>query len=552
MKKTWWKESIIYQIYPRSFNDSNNDGIGDIRGIIQKLDHVERLGVDVIWLSPVYDSPNDDNGYDVRDYYTIMDEFGTMEDFDEMLKIIHEKGMKLIIDLVANHTSDEHAWFLDSKSSTSSDKRDFYIWKTGDNGTPPNNWRSFFGGNAWQYDETSKQYYLHLFSRKQPDLNWENEQVRQEMFKMMNWWLEKGVDGFRMDVISLISKRDFEDTPSPYFVETVQKKYSNGPKIGQYLEEMNQASLSHYDVMTVGEGPGIGYDQALEYVAEDKKRLNMIFHFDHMFLDHGPNGRFDPVSWDFKQFKKIFAKWDGLVEDGGWPAIFLGNHDFPRIVSRFGSDGKYQELSAKAICLMLMTMRGTPYVYQGDEIGMTNITFRQIEEYRDVETLNAYKEVVEKNGDIPDFIKSVISNGRDNARTPIQWSSDEQAGFSKGEPWIKVNPNHTEINVADQEEDSESVLNFYRKAIATRKRFTTLTYGDFELIEEEHPSVFAYKRSDSEAEFLVVINFSGEELEFETGVQLDSSKILVSNYPNIKYLGTVVKMQPWEAFLMKC
>lgn len=552
MKKAWWKENVIYQIYPRSFKDSNNDGIGDLPGIIEKLDYVERLGVDVIWLCPIYDSPNDDNGYDVRDYYTIMEEFGTMSDFDVLLEKVHQKGMKLILDLVANHTSDEHAWFVESKTSRDSDKRDFYIWKSGENGSPPNNWKSFFGGNAWQYDESTKQYYLHLFSKKQPDLNWENSKVRQEVYKMMNWWLDKGIDGFRMDVISLISKRDFEDSPHAYFAETIENKYANGPKVGAYLEEMYRESIGQYDAMTVGEGPGIGYETALDYVLEDKKRLNMIIHFDHMFLDHGKGGRFDPKPWDFVEFKRVFKRWDQLVAVGGWPAIFLGNHDFPRIVSRFGNDGEYHLLSAQALGLILLTMRGTPYIYQGDELGMTNLPFSEIDSYRDVETINAYHEAAERFDDMDKFMSSVISNGRDNARSPMQWSKDAHAGFSIAKPWIDLNPNFDKINASDQESDPNSILNFYRAAIALRKKYSTLIYGDFELLGENHPSIFAYTRKDTDGNFLIAINFaiSEEELTLE-GLSIQGAKPLLSNYRTSNFEVPTFKLRPWEAMILR-
>ena len=389
MTEKWWKEAVVYQVYPRSFNDSNGDGIGDIPGIIEKLDHIKSLGVDVIWLSPVYKSPNDDNGYDISDYYSIMDEFGTMQDFDELLQGIHDRGMKLLMDLVVNHSSDEHAWFQQSKLSKDNPKRDYYIWKKGKNGGPPNNWQSFFSGSAWQYDEHTDEYYLHLFTKKQPDLNWENPALRQEVYKLMKFWLDKGVDGFRMDVISVISKRNYEDSPYPDFNDTIAHVYANGPKIHDYLKEMYQEVLCKYDAMTVGEGPGIDLENGIKYVAESEKELNMIFHFGHMFIDHGKGGRFDPKPIDFIEFKKVFADWDTKLKDQGWGSIFLGNHDFQRIVSRFGNDGEYWNKSAKLLCLLLMSMRGTPYVYNGDEIGMTNVAFDRIDDYRDVEIMNA-------------------------------------------------------------------------------------------------------------------------------------------------------------------
>ena len=441
MKKTWWKESIIYQIYPRSFKDSNGDGIGDIPGIMSQLDYIQSLGVDVIWLCPVYQSPNDDNGYDISNYRVIHPEFGTMEDFDQLLQGIHSRDMKLVMDLVANHTSDEHDWFKESRSSLDNPKRDYYIWKEGKNGAEPNNWQSFFGGKAWELDATTGQYYLHLFTRKQPDLNWENPNVRKEIYDQMRFWLEKGVDGFRMDVISLISKRHYEDTPFEEFNRTIAEVYANGPQIHEFLQEMNQEVLSRYNVMTVGEGPGITLENGIEYVAEDRKELNMIFHFDHMFLDHGPGGKFDPVKVDFIRFKKIFAEWDQKLGETGWNSIFLGNHDFPRIVSRFADDGEYWEESSKLLAVMLLTMRGTPYIYQGDEIGMTNVAFPSIDDYRDVETLNAWKEKEANGENLDSLLEAIHEQGRDNARTPVQWEDAENAGFSEATPWIEVNPN---------------------------------------------------------------------------------------------------------------
>lgn len=551
MKKTWWKESIVYQIYPRSFNDSNNDGIGDIRGIIEKLDYVESLGVDVIWLCPVYDSPNDDNGYDIRDYYSIMQEFGTMADIDELLSSVHDRGMRLIMDLVLNHTSDEHAWFVESKSSLKNDKRDFYVWKDGKESHPPNNWESFFSGSAWGKAGNTDQHYLHLFTKKQPDLNWENEEVRKEIFKLMNWWLDKGIDGFRMDVISLISKRDFEDSPYSSLNETIDKKYANGPKLVNYLEEMVENTTSNYDVMTVGEGPGITFNTALSYVDESQPRLDTIFHFGHMFMDHGEGGRFDPVAFSFQDFKSVFIEWDKLVEQGGWPSIFLGNHDFPRMVSRFGNDSDtYRSLSAKALSLLLLTLRGTTYIYQGDEIGMTNLPFSpSIDTFRDIETINAHKEWMISGKDETVFFKNVQANGRDNARTPIQWAATTNGGFSRNTPWIDSNPNFGGINVASQESDADSILNFYRKAVQTRKANSTLVYGNFEVIDPAHPSVFAYKRTDENGAFLVLINFSEEEVVFEAGVD-SSAKAVLTNYPDFSLGGTTRRLRAWEALVV--
>lgn len=554
MKKTWWKESVIYQIYPRSFKDSNGDGIGDIPGIISQLDYIKSLGVDVIWLCPVYESPNDDNGYDISDYRGIHPEFGTMEDFDELLRGIHDRGMKLIMDVVANHTSDEHAWFTESRSSKEGPKRDFYIWKPGKNGEAPNNWMSFFGGKAWQYDEKTEEYYLHLFTTKQPDLNWENPKVRAEIFDQMKFWLEKGIDGFRLDVISLISKKNYEDTPYEEFNETITEIYANGPRIHEFLQEMNKEVLANYDVMTVGEGPGISRSNGLEYVGEDRNELNMIFHFDHMFIDHGPKGKFDTVALDFVRFKKIFCDWDRQLANSGWNSIFLGNHDFPRIVSRFANDQDYWEESSKLLSLMLLSMRGTPYIYQGDEFGMTNVAFDHIDDYRDVETLNIWKEVASNNGDLEELMQAIHWQGRDNARTPVQWDNSHNAGFTEGEPWIKVNPNYELINAKSQEMNPRSVLHFYRKMITIRKTYPVLVYGDFRCVNEEDPSIFAYYRQDDEYHMLIVLNFSSADEPFQLEKEIVQSELIriVSNYRQSNEVenGTIV-LQPWEGIMYK-
>lgn len=549
MHKTWWKEAVVYQIYPRSFNDSNGDGVGDIPGVIEKLDYIKSLGVDVVWLCPVYDSPNDDNGYDISDYYSILDEFGTMYDFDNLLSGIHERGMKLIMDLVVNHTSDEHQWFQESSSSPTHPKRDYYIWKPGKNGDPPNNWQSFFGGDAWCYDEHSDEYYLHLFTRKQPDLNWENPQVRQEIYQLMRFWLDKGIDGFRMDVISVISKRNFEDTPYRDFFQTIEKIYANGPKIHDYLKEMNREVLSHYDIMTVGEGPGINLENGIKYVSAAEQELNMIFHFDHMFIDHGPEGKFDPQPYSLVTFKEIFAQWDERLKSDGWGSIFLGNHDFPRIVSRFANDGEHREQAAKLLAVLLLALRGTSYIYQGEEIGMTNVAFDRIEDYDDVEIKNVYAEWKAAGKDLDQLMKAIHKQGRDNARTPMHWSEEPNAGFTHGQPWIKLNPNYEDINVASQEADADSILNFYRRMIKLRKANPTLVYGDFAVIQPDHEQVFAYWRWNDQRCFLIVLNFSSESLSFELDERFDTSvaKSIISNYNHPEIASSTVALRPWEA-----
>jgi oligo-1,6-glucosidase len=549
MNKQWWKEAVIYQIYPRSFNDTSGDGIGDISGIIDKLDYIKSLGVDVVWLCPIYESPNDDNGYDISDYYNIMTEFGTMADFDRMLAEMKKRDLKLLMDLVANHTSDEHPWFVESRSSKDNPKRDYYIWRQGKNGDPPNNWQSYFSGNAWTHDPTTDEYYLHLFTKKQPDLNWDNKKVRQEIYDIMRFWLDKGINGFRMDVISVISKRNYNDTPYKDFWETVNKVYANGPRVHEFLKEMYENVLSHYNVMSVGEGSGIDIENAIKYVGEERKELNMVFHFDIMTMDHGPEGKFDYRKYDFVQFKKIYRKWDERLKNNGWNSIFLGNHDFPRMISRFGNDEEYWVESAKALAMLLMTMRGTPYIYQGDEIGMTNVAFPSITDYRDVETLNAYRVIEKENSNIEKMLKAIHVQGRDNARTPVHWNNEPMAGFTSGEPWINVNPNYKKINVAKQEKDPDSILNFYREMVAFRKHHPTLVYGDFEMIQEENNRVFAYLREDEENQYLVIINFSDEENTFELDDQLDMSKavLAVSNYPEPK--PSFFDLYPWQANL---
>ncbi len=555
MTKTWWKESVVYQIYPRSFNDSNGDGIGDLQGVIEKLDYLQSLGIDVIWLSPVYPSPNDDNGYDVSDYLNIQPEFGTMEDYDELLAGVHARGMKLVMDLVGNHTSDEHQWFVESKSSKDNPKRDYYIWRDGADGHPPNNWQSFFGGDAWNYDASTDQYYLRLFTGKQPDLNWENQKVREEIYDLMRFWLDKGIDGFRMDVISLISKKNYEDTPHLDFNETIAKVYANGPKIHDYLQEMNREVMARYDMMTVGEGPGITLETGLDYVDESRKELDMIFHFDHMFIDHGPGGKFDPVHYDFVHFKQIFRKWDELLDGKGWNSIFLGNHDFPRMVSRFANDQEFHKESAKLLALMLLTMRGTPYIYQGDEIGMTNVAFESAEDYRDVETLNLFNGTIDMGKSRESLMEAIHWQGRDNARTPVQWSADTNAGFTNGDPWIKVNPNHKELNVEDQEADPTSILHFYRKMITIRKQYPALVYGDFSCLSIDHPAIFAYYRQDEEYKLLVLLNFSSESIDYRVDENLSTENLvkIVSNYrvPMGMTSPRVFTLQPWESTLYK-
>jgi len=545
MNKNWWKESVVYQIYPRSYKDTSGNGLGDIDGIIEKLGHIKSLGVDIIWLCPIYESPNDDNGYDISDYRRISDDFGGDEAFDRLLKAIHNSGLKLIMDLVVNHTSDEHYWFEEAKKSKENKYHNHYIWKKGNPETPPNNWQSVFGGSAWKWNEKTKEYFLHLYTKKQPDLNWENSEVREEIYSIIDFWLDKGVDGFRMDVISMISKRlAFEDIPdSMPIVELMEKFYSNGPRVHEFIKEMNQKVLSKYDIVTVGEGPGINLENALKYVSEKENELNMVFHFDHLFIDYGPKGKYDPIPIDFIRFKRIFSQWDNLLANKGWNSIFLGNHDFSRIVSRFGNDKDYHFESAKLLVTLLMTMRGTPYIYQGDEIGMVNVAHPSIDFYDDVETLNAWKLAENEGKDMERFLKLVHKQSRDNARTPMQWDSSKNAGFTKSKPWIPLNKNFKMINVTNQEEDPHSILQYYRKMIAFRKANKTLVYGEYKDLEPNHSKLFIYKRWDEKYMFLVAHNFSDNLEEFSTDYikdhTLSSSNYLSNEKQNF--------LQPWES-----
>ncbi|ALS79647.1 glucohydrolase [Planococcus kocurii] len=506
----WWKKSTVYQIYPRSFMDSNGDGIGDIQGIIQKLDYLSELGVDILWLSPVYDSPNDDNGYDIRDYYKIMNEFGTMTDFDELLNQVHARGMKLVMDLVVNHTSDEHAWF--------SDHPDFYIWRD-----QPTNWRSFFGGLAWDFHEERNQYYLHLFSKKQPDLNWENPELRNAVYQMMRWWLDKGVDGFRMDVINMISKDpQMKDAPNG----DGSSQFMNGPNVHTYLKEMNKQVLSQYDIVTVGESPGTTPKEARDYTAAQNQELNMIFTFEHMDLDQASGEKWDLKPLDLIDLKENLEKWQHGLHDEGWNSLYWNNHDQPRIVSRFGNDQQWRVESAKMLATCLHFMQGTPYIYQGEELGMTNVKFGSIAAYKDIETLNMYKEKQQAGVSHDDIMKKIYTKGRDNARTPMQWSDEENGGFSTGTPWIQVNPNYTEIN-ALKYRDPNSIFQYYKKLIALRKNMDIITYGDFTLLHREDEELFAYRRSWQDETLTVYCNFSSKSKRI---TRLEGKKI-IGNYP---------------------
>ncbi len=552
MERAWWKEAVVYQIYPRSFMDSNGDGIGDLNGITSRLDYLKELGVDVLWLSPVYQSPNDDNGYDISDYQAIMEEFGTMEDFDRMLEEIHRRGMKLVMDLVVNHTSDEHAWFVESRKSKDNPYRDYYIWREGKDGKEPNNWGSCFSGSAWEYDDTTDMYYLHLFSRKQPDLNWDNPKVRDEVFRMMNWWCEKGIDGFRMDVISLISKKpglpDGYQAPGALYGDS---GCANGPHVHEYLQEMNQKVLSHYDLMTVGECAGVTIEEAKKYANADGKELSMVFQFEHM-EENGPRGKWTDDRVQLKNFKKTMSKWQTELEGKAWNSLFLGNHDQARSVSRFGNDSpEYREVSAKMLVTCLHMMQGTPYVYQGEELGMTNCPFETLEDLRDIESINAFHELTGSGKVTPeDMMRYIRLRGRDNARTPMQWDDSANGGFTTGTPWIMVNPNYREINAKAEQEDPDSVFHYYQNIIGLRKKEPVMVYGSYQLLEPDSETLYVYTRTRGEEKLLVICNFTSDEETYRIPEEFAEAGVLISNYHREQPEKEIV-LQPYEALVLK-
>ena len=540
MERQWWHSSVVYQIYPRSFNDSNGDGIGDINGIREKLDYLKELGIDVIWLSPVYKSPNDDNGYDISDYCDIMDEFGTMEDMDNLLKEANERGIKILMDLVVNHTSDEHKWFIEAKKSKNNEYRDYYIWRDPVDGHEPNELGSTFSGSAWQYDETTGQYYLHLFSKKQPDLNWENEKVRNEVYKMMNFWVDKGIGGFRMDVIDLIGK-----IPDKMIT-------GNGPKLHEYLQEMNKAALEGNDLLTVGETWGATPEVAKLYSNPERKELSMVFQFEHIGLDQiEGKEKWDVKQLDLLDLKKVLSKWQIELEGQGWNSLFWNNHDLPRIVSRWGNDKEYRVESAKMLATLLHGMKGTPYIYQGEEIGMTNVRFEDINEYNDIESLNMYKDRLSKGYSHDEIMTSIYAKGRDNARTPMQWDNSENAGFTTGKPWLAVNKNYEYINVKQCVEDENSIFNHYRKLIDIRKHNDTIVYGDYTLLSPNDKNIFAYSRALNGDKILVVCNFYGNEVNFKFQQDFNYAEILLSNYNDSSTLIENLNLRPYEAIMFR-
>ncbi|MFC5528843.1 glycoside hydrolase family 13 protein [Cohnella yongneupensis] len=532
----FWQEEVVYQIYPRSFKDSNGDGVGDIPGIIGKLDYLKELGIGIVWLSPVYQSPNDDNGYDISDYEAIMDEFGTMEDWEALLEGLHARGIKLIMDLVVNHSSDEHRWFEESRKSKDNPYRDYYIWRPGKaDGVEPNNWVSVFGGSAWQYDEATDEYYLHLFTRKQPDLNWENPKLREEVYKMMKFWLDKGIDGFRMDVINFISKADGLPSAGDDRYAWGGEFFMGGPRIHEYMREMNERALSRYDAMTVGEMPGVTPEEAVKFTSPESREVNVVFQFETMDIDSGEGGKWNVKPWRLADLKAVTNKWQYGLNGKGWNSLYLNNHDQPRMVSRFGSDSaEYRKPSAKMLATFLHTLQGTPYIYQGEEIGMTNVQFGSIEEYKDVETHNYYREAVRDRGEPVDRVMaSIYAKGRDNARTPMQWDGSAQAGFTTGTPWIAVNPNYASINAEESLQDSDSIFRYYQRLIKLRKANPIMIYGDYNIVAEEHEQIYAYTREWQGEKWLVALNFSADDARFELPEALrgcSEENLIVANY----------------------
>lgn len=553
MNKAWWKEAVVYQIYPRSFMDGNGDGIGDLKGITSRLDYLQTLGVDVVWLSPVYKSPNDDNGYDISDYQDIMDEFGTMDDFDEMLREAHRRGIRIVMDLVVNHTSDEHRWFVESRKSRENPYRDYYIWKNPkEDGSAPNNWGACFGGSAWEYDEATNMYYLHLFSKKQPDLNWENAQVRKEVFDMMTWWCDKGIDGFRMDVISMISKTpEMPDGPvgdqgygdfGPYSI--------HGPHVHDYLKEMNQKVLSKYDLMTVGETAGVTVEEAKRYAGEDGHELNMVFQFEHVESD-GKYGKWSDQRIPLSFLKENLSKWQTELYGNAWNSLYWDNHDQPRAVSRFGDDrAEYREVSAKMLGTLLHMMQGTPYIYQGEELGMTNYPFQSKADFRDIESIHAYEDWVESGKvEHEDFWPCLLNKSRDNARTPVQWDDTKNAGFTQGNPWIQVNPNYTDINAKAELENPDSVFYYYQKLIKLRKEYPVIVYGKYELQLADDENIFAYTRTLDDQRIFVVCNYNQSMCNIQIPSEFSKAECLIANYERKCYEGTL-ELKPYEAFVL--
>jgi len=548
-EKKWWKEAVVYQIYPRSFKDSDGDGIGDLKGILSKLDYIKSLGVDVVWLNPIYSSPNDDNGYDVSDYRNIMKDFGTMADFDLLIGEMHKRHIKMVMDLVVNHSSDEHEWFKESRSSRTSPYRDYYHWWNAERGKPNPRYSLFdVNHDAWRYDSLTNAYYLHYFSRKQPDLNWENPRLRQEVYDIMKFWADKGIDGFRLDAFQFVAK----DTSFPAFPIGYEKHfslfYAMGPHLHDYLKEMNREVFSHYDVMSVAEGAGNSFSDAHQLVDADRKELNMAYAFEGVDIAR-------PEGYSLLHFKEVFSRWDSAFADQGWLSVFLSNHDQARLVSRFGNDSPgFREPSAKMLATFLMTMRGTPYYYYGDELGMTNIRFNKIEEYRDMSIKNEYQHQKDLHADTLQFLANAKFSSRDNGRTPFQWDGSPNAGFTTGVPWISVNPNYTYINAALQEKDPNSCLNYFRKLVRLRKNNGVLVYGKYQLLDKNNPQVYAYTREGEGGKMLILLNFSATEARTELNFPLGNAKLLLSNYPGEtapKNNTSTIRLKPYEAIIFQ-
>ena len=553
MELSWFRKGTIYQIYPRSFYDSNDDGIGDLRGIIEKLDYIKSLHVDIIWISPIFSSPNDDNGYDISDYRNIMDVFGTMDDFDELLREAHQRDLRIVLDIVANHCSDEHQWFVNAKKSKDNPFRGYFHWKApAVDGGPPNNWESFFGGSAWELDSDSGMYYLHLFTKKQPDLNWENPKVREEMHSIMKFWLDKGIDGFRMDVLPLISKRDgYPDNVENGFRNVIEKTYAHGPRVHEYLKEMNAEVMSKYNAFTLAEGIGVNSENAGLYVNEDRNELDMLYHFDVLECTI-VNGKFEEKKpFELVNLKRIFKKWRDAMGTKGWIANALGNHDFARMVTRFGNDTTYHKESAKLLLILQATQNGTLCLYQGDEIGMTNISFDSIHDVQDIQSLNFYHQSIASGTLSEANALSVINaEGRDNARTPMQWDHTQYAGFSsQKEPWIKVNPNYESINVAQQDQDSNSILNFYRNLIKVRKQQDVFIFGEFDELYFDHPSLYAYTKSFESQHILVILNFSITNKDFKIPKHIKINKELINNYKKEAINTETLILKPYQGLI---
>lgn len=550
VSKQWWKEIVAYQVYPRSFYDSNGDGIGDLPGLIEKLDYLKDLGIDLIWVCPIFDSPNDDNGYDIRDYKAILDEFGTMEDCDRLIEEVHKRDMKIIFDLVVNHTSDEHEWFIESRSSKDNPYRDYYIWHEGDEeGNRPNNWESIFSGSVWEYDEQTEEYYMHVFSKKQPDLNWENPAVRQDVYSLINWWLDKGIDGFRVDAISHIKKREgFPDMPNPLNKDVVPSYdgHMNQPGIDKFLTELAAETFNNYDIMTVGEANGVSIKDAEQWVGEESGYFDMIFQFEAL----GLWGERDGEVFDLRDYKQVLTKWQEGLDGIGWNALYIENHDLIRAVSAMGDDGTLRKTSAKALGMMYFFMQGTPFIYQGQEIGMTNVQFDELTDYDDIQSVNRARQMMEEGTPREEAMNYIYASSRDNVRTPMQWNAQPEAGFTTGTPWLGVNPNYADINVAESLKDPNSIYHFYKEMIALRRDNEALIYGSYELVLPLHKQVYAYKRQGESETYLIVVNVFNDSAEVDL-TPFDLKELVLTNYEVPNSLEKDIQLRPYEARLYR-